>query len=223
VALQYLDLVMPMGRVSESQARGVWVDGAFILVSQEAYSKAGRHAAVALEADPAGALWRRIKALGYRVEFVKAMDLLQVRSYRTFRELWVGWGEDLSRLIGARPLRLAIHAVALWIWAVLPFVALVPAFSFGFWGLDAVRGWWDVVLAVSAILAVVTILQAHSVLRRVQRQSHFYTGTLPLGGLCLGAAAIWRLTSRRPETEWSAENSALAGAKERESHQRRGT
>jgi hypothetical protein len=46
------------------------------------------------------------------------------------------------------------------------------------------------VLAVSAILAVVTILQAESVVRRVHRQSHFYTPALPLGGLCLAAAAV---------------------------------
>jgi hypothetical protein len=190
-----------------------------MLVSQEAYGKVGSHAAVASEANPEGALLRRVKALGYRVEVVKAMDLMQVRSYRTFRELWGGWGQDLCRLIGVRPLRVAIHAVALWIWAVFPFAALVPAFSFGFWGLDAVRGWWDVVLAISAILAVVTILQSHSVLRRVQRQNHFYTATLPLGGLCLGAAAIWRLTRRDPEEGWSAESSHLAGAKGRGSHQ----
>jgi hypothetical protein len=194
-----------------------------MLVSQEAYGKVGSHAAVASEANPEGELLRRVKALGYRVEVVKAMDLMQVRSYRTFRELWGGWGQDLCRLIGVRSLRVAIHAVALWIWAVFPFVALVPAFSFGFWGLDAVRGWWDVVLAISAILAVVTILQSHSVLRRVQRQNHFYTATLPLGGLCLGAAAIWRLTKRNPEEGWSAESSHRAGAKERGSHQRRGT
>jgi hypothetical protein len=73
---------------------------------------------------------------------------------------------------------------------VLPFVALIPAFSFGFWGLDTVHGWWDVALAISAILAVVTILQAESVVRRVHRQSHFYTATLPLGGVCLVAAAV---------------------------------
>jgi hypothetical protein len=47
-----------------------------------------------------------------------------------------------------------------------------------------------VVFAVCTILAVVTILQAQSVLRRVHRQNHFYTATLPLGGLCLGAAAM---------------------------------
>jgi hypothetical protein len=36
----------------------------------------------------------------------------------------------------------------------------------------------------------VTILQAESVVRRVHRQNHFYTATLPLGGLCLAAAAM---------------------------------
>jgi chlorobactene glucosyltransferase len=220
IALQYLDLVMPMGRVSEPHARGVWASDAFVLMSREVLTKAGGHEAVASESHPAGALMRRAKALGYRVEFVKAMDLLQARPYRTFRELWAGWGADLYRLFGARPWRVIAHAVALWMWTVLPFAALIPAFSFGFWGLDAVHGWWDVVLAVSAILAVVTILQSQSVLRRVHRQNHFYTATLPLGGLCLGAAALWRLTRRLPGEGPTVEGFSLSAAKEVGSHQR---
>jgi hypothetical protein len=131
-----------------------------------------------------------VKSLGYRVEFVKAMDLLQARSYRSVRELWEGWSESLFFLLGAHPLLIAAHVLGMLAWAVLPFAALIPAFSFGFWGLDVVRGWWDVVLAVCAILAVVTILQAESVVRRVHRQSHFYTATLPLGGVCVAAAGL---------------------------------
>jgi hypothetical protein len=102
--------------------------------------------------------------------------------------------------LGARPFSVAAHAVGLLTWAALPFAALIPAFSFGFWGLDLVHGWWEVMLAVSTILAVVTILQAESVVRRVHRQNHFYTATLPLGGLCLAAAmmtGLLRETARR--------------------------
>jgi hypothetical protein len=140
-----------------------------------------------------------VKSLGYRIEFVRAMDLLQTRTYRHFRELWDGWSQTLYMLLGARPLPVAAHTVGILAWAALPFAALIPAFSFGFWGLDLVHGWWDVVFAVSAILAVVTILQAESVVRRVHRQNHFYTAALPLGGLCLAAAMITRLLR---ETIW---------------------
>ena len=139
---------------------------------------------------------RRIKSLGYRVDSVKAIDLLQARTHRTFRELWDGWGAHLYSLFGAHPLRGVTHALVLWICTVLPFAALAPALAFGFWGLDAVQGWWDVVLAVCAILAVVTMLQAESVLRRVHRQNHLYSATLPLGGLCLGAALMAAVVRR---------------------------
>jgi chlorobactene glucosyltransferase len=189
VALQYLEFALPMWR-------GIWASDAFLLISRDAYVKAGGHVGAAAEDHAGGVLMRRIKSLGYRVEFVKAMDLLQVRAYRNFQELWDGWGAHLYALLGAHPLWGATHACALWAWTVLPFAALVPAFTFGFWGLDAVEGWWDVVLAVCAIVAVVTMLQAESVLRRVHRQNHLYTATLPLGGLCLGAALMAALTRR---------------------------
>jgi len=193
VAWQYLDLIMPMVRVGEPTSRGVRASDAFLLISRQAYLKAGGHASVVSNIHPSGAVMRRAKSSGYRVEFVKAQDLLQTRSYRSFRELWQGWSRDLYPLLGAHPLLIGAHALNIWAWAVLPFAVLVPAFSFGFWGLDGVQGWWDVALAVCTILAVVTILQAQSVLRRVHRQNHLYTATLPLGGLCLGAAAMHAL------------------------------
>ena len=189
-AFQYLAFLRPLEQVSVAAARGVWASEAFLLVSREAYVKAGGHAAVAFERHEGDHLMRRVKSLGYRVEFVRAMDLLLTRTYRHFREQWDGWSQSLYVQCGGRPLRVAAHAVGILAWAVLPFVALIPAFSFGFWGLDIVHGWWDIAFAVSAILAVVTILQAESVVRRVHRQSHFYTAILPLGGLCLAAAAL---------------------------------
>jgi chlorobactene glucosyltransferase len=190
IAFQYLAFIRPLERVSEAMARGVWASEAFLLVSREAYVKAGDHAAAAAELHAGSRLMRRVKSLGYRVEFIRAMDLLQTRPYRHLRELWDGWSQSLCVLLGTHPLQVIAHAAGMVAWAVLPFVALIPAFSFGFWGLDMVHGWWDVVFAVSAILAVVTILQAESVVRRVHRQSHFYTATLPLGGFCLAAAVV---------------------------------
>jgi hypothetical protein len=196
LAWQYLDFIMPMVRVGDPASRGVWASDAFLLISREAYTRAGGHAGQVSDMHHSGAVMGRVRSLGYRVEFVKAQDLLQTRTYGNFRELWQGWSRSLCRLFGTHPLRLGAHALSLWAWAVLPFAALGPALSFGFWGLDGVQGWWDVVLAVCTILAVVTILQAQSVLRRVHRQNHLYTATLPLGGLCLGAAAMHALLQR---------------------------
>jgi hypothetical protein len=134
--------------------------------------------------------------------------------------VWDGWSQSLYALVGARPLQVAAHAMGVVVWAVLPFAALIPAFSFGFWGLDMVHGWWDIVFAVCAILAVVTILEAESVVRRVHRQNHFYTATLPLGGLCLVVAAAsglvrgasWR---RRPVKETCGSDTAAVGSGKR--------
>jgi glycosyltransferase involved in cell wall biosynthesis len=190
VALQYLNFIMPMEQVGEANARGVWASEEFLLVSRTAHRAAGGHAAVALKPHEGGLLMRRVKSLGYRVEFIKAMDLLQVRAYHTLYELWEGWSKSLYCQFGAHPLLAAAYVMGILAWAVLPFAALLPAFSFGFWGLDAVQGWWDVVLAACAILAGVTILQAESVVRRVHRQNHFYTATLPLGGICVAAAGL---------------------------------
>jgi GT2 family glycosyltransferase len=198
IAFQYVAFLRPLERVGVTAARGVWASEAFLMVSREAYVQAGGHAAVTSELHEESHLMRRVKSLGYRVEFVRAMDLLHTRTYRHFRDLWDGWSQSLYVLFGGRPLQVVAHAVGILAWAVLPFAALIPAFSFGFWGLDMVHGWWDIAFAVSAILAVVTILQAESVVRRVHRQSHFYTATLPLGGLCLAAAAMTGCVRRAP-------------------------
>jgi Glycosyl transferase family 2 len=205
VAWQYLNFIMPMEQVGEANARGVWASEEFLLVSRAAYRAAGSHAAVALEPHEGSLLMCRVKSLGNRVEFVKAMDLLQVRSARTLRELWEGWSQSLPCRLGAHPLLVAAHVMGILAWAVLPFAALLPAFAFGLWGLDAVHGWWDVVLAICAILAGVTILQAESVVRRVHRQNHFYTATLALGGGCVAAAGLNGLVRKMLRKEGSTE------------------
>jgi chlorobactene glucosyltransferase len=208
LACQYLAFIKPLERVGEAAARAVWASEAFLLVRREAYLKVGGHAAVEPDTHQESRLMCRVKALGYRVEFVRAMDLLQTRAYHHLRELWDGWSHTLYVLLGAHPFPVAAHTVGLLAWAVLPFAALIPAFSFGFWGVDLVHGWWDIVFAVSAILAVVTILQAESVVRRVYRQNHFYTATLPLGGLCLAAAMTTGLLRK---TAWKRRLSQATG------------
>ncbi len=220
LAFQYLAFIKPLERVGEAAARAVWASEAFLMVSRQAYMKAGGHAAVDPDLHEEGRLMCRVKSLGYRVEFIRAMDLLQTRAYRHLGELWDGWSQTLYVQLGARPFPVAVHAIGLLAWAALPFAALIPAFSFGFWGVDLVHGWWDVVLAVSAILAVVTILQAESVVRRVHRQNHFYTATLPLGGLCLAAAMMTGLLReivrrRRLNKEMGRSDAAAVGCGER--------
>lgn len=190
VAWQYLCFLMPMEGVGETRARGVWASDEFLLVSRVAYRLVEGHAAVASGPQVGSAVMQGVKSLGYGVEFVKAMDLLQTRSYRTWTRLWEGWSRRLYDAFGSRTLPVIGHVLGVLAWAALPFATLIPAFSFGFWGLDAIHGWWDVVLAVCAIVAGVTILQAASVVRRVHRQNHFYTATLPLGGLFVAAAGL---------------------------------
>jgi len=200
LALQYLDFIAPMGGVHDPRARIMWASGSFLLIARDAYAKAGGHTAVASEIHAECAVTRRVRALGYRVECVKAVDLLHVRMYQGLQELWEGWSQRWYVLLDARPPLVLAHALFLWAWTILPFAALLPALSFGLWGLDTIGGWWDIIFAVCTILAVVTILQAHSVLRRLQRQNHVYAVTLPLGGLCLGAAAINALVQGSEKT-----------------------
>lgn len=69
--------------------------GPFMLFRRQAYETIGGHRTVAAEVVEDVELARRIKRQGYRLRYVLALGLVQVRMYRSFAALWEGWTKNL--------------------------------------------------------------------------------------------------------------------------------
>jgi hypothetical protein len=74
--------------------------GQYLLISREAYTRIGGHAAVAGEVLEDVALARLAKQAGVRLRFGSGAGIMRVRMYRTFQAMWQGWTKNLFPLMG---------------------------------------------------------------------------------------------------------------------------
>jgi chlorobactene glucosyltransferase len=70
-------------------------NGQLLCFRRSAYEALGGHAAVKGRILEDVWLARAIKAAGYRMAFVDAMNLVSCRMYRTFKEVWTGFSKNL--------------------------------------------------------------------------------------------------------------------------------
>src|SRR5262249_57931881 len=77
-------------------------NGQFFLIRRDAYAGVGGHSSVAGEVLEDVALAKRVKSAGYHIWFGSGRGVVRVRMYRSLRNLWQGWGENLFVLMGGR-------------------------------------------------------------------------------------------------------------------------
>jgi len=70
-------------------------NGQLLCFRRSAYEAIGGHAAVKGRILEDVWLARTVKAAGYRMAFVDAMNLVSCRMYRTFKEVWTGFSKNL--------------------------------------------------------------------------------------------------------------------------------
>ena len=153
LALLPLRLVPEFAAPSLSMANGQW-----LAFTRGAYRATGGHAAVRGSLVEDVELGRTVTRAGLRLLPAVAARALEVRMYGSPRAVREGFPKNLYPLVGARPGKLALGLVGLYLLAVHPWLALlagVPGAVVGFVMLGALRaagallfrhGWGSVLL-----------------------------------------------------------------------------
>ncbi|MEA2665131.1 MAG: dolichol-phosphate mannosyltransferase, partial [Candidatus Eremiobacteraeota bacterium] len=95
-------------------------NGQCIVVRRGPFCAAGGWGRVRSNTTEDIALARSLRAAGWRIGFVDAADLLEVRMYESARETWSGWGRSLMAADVNGPLRQAGDLAVLWLALALP-------------------------------------------------------------------------------------------------------
>ncbi|MDQ6781365.1 MAG: glycosyltransferase family 2 protein [Candidatus Eremiobacteraeota bacterium] len=84
----------PLCLIEDQRFGTALMAGGFSLVRRSAYDRIGGHAAVRGEIAEDRMLARSFKAFGYRLRLLNGSDLVRVRMYRGFNEMWAGWRKN---------------------------------------------------------------------------------------------------------------------------------
>ena len=173
----------PVRRVNDPRRPEAFANGQILLFRAETYRAVGGHEAVrgALLEDVA--LAHHVKESGRRLIMGYGFDAASVRMYPRLADLWRGWTRIYFSGFRADPSRLALAAVAVAVFSLLPYASLAWAAALLALGSESVWTW--VLLAISAaeIVVMVTLMAR---LHALSRSGARWALLNPLAGLvCL--------------------------------------
>ena len=175
-------------RVNNPDKSAAYANGAFMLMSREAYEAIGGHEPVKTEVNEDMHMARRAKQVGQRLHVVGNEDLYRCRMYTSAGEIWRGWSRIFYGCFGTLP-RLLISIAFLLVMSVLPYAGLIGGAAWCVWGgfgLD-LPGTWLLMVSGAAIVA------QQSVVMRIYAQVQRHHPLWALGWLVGALAAIGML------------------------------
>ena len=188
--------------VSDLKSPAAAANGQYLLIRRDVYDAVGGHAAVAGAILEDVELAKRVKRAGHRLQFRMA-DVVSVRMYRSFADMWEGWTKNLA-LLFRRPRRLALIRLG-------EFAILVSGVYF------FVDTWVYGNLIEITSETIATILFFVYFFKRI-RKAHFdwLSNVLAIFGLPLFAILLWNsdISHKRGAVRWKGREYGSVGSTE---------
>jgi chlorobactene glucosyltransferase len=165
-------------RVNDPRSKAAYANGAFMLMTRDAYRRIGGHEVVKTEVNEDVHMARLAKEKGVRLFVMQNEGLYRVRMYTRFMDTWRGWSRIFYGCFGSLR-RLMVSFLSMLIVSLIPWLS--AAVGWAAVALGAGAGWtW------LAVVATITVLIQQTVIFRYYRLSYanpWLAPTFPLGGL----------------------------------------
>lgn len=114
----------PPQKVNNPKSSAAYANGAFMLMTRQAYEKLGGHEAVKATLNEDMHFARRAKALGVPFRVIRSADMYRVRMYTTLNQIWRGWSRIFYGCFGT-PARLIASFLLLLLASMSPYLTLL--------------------------------------------------------------------------------------------------
>lgn len=140
LAMALMGLWFPMQKVNDPASPLFFANGQYILIKRTLYGKIGGHEAVKHAFLEDFAMAEKTKKTGARFECALGMEVYGTRMYDSLGALWRGWRRIYLHAFQRNPLTIAVSALSLLFFSILPFVSFMfipnqnllnPAMFFG--------------------------------------------------------------------------------------------
>ncbi len=192
-------------KVNNPRCKAAYANGAFMMMSRNAYQKIGGHTAVKTELNEDICMARLAKDSGLRLFVIQNDGLYLTRMYSTFSEAWRGWSRIFFGTFRTYRRLLATLGLVLSM-SVFPFVSLAVAIGGLLLANDAARGNWWIALYVTGAVVLMLEIVIFQFMRLVRAanwawMTYFFGVLLGVGMLIValrkaaGASTTWRGTT----------------------------
>ena len=185
LAVSSLALWFQTHKVNDPKNKITLANGQFILVKRSVYEKAGGNEAVKNEVIEDVELAKKIRGLGYHVQFLNGTRLYSTRMYTSLGEIKNGWTRIFTYLFNKKIFPI-VHKIFLFLFfSLLPFIVLFAEIALKLEGSERFSiVWFNLSLGVSLWIIAVRFFA-----NRMVRTNPWYAFTHPLGSLVM----IWIL------------------------------
>lgn len=121
--MQMILAYFPASRINDSKyPKAASGNGPFMLFRRAAYEAIGGHAGVKADIVEDLTLARKLKGAGFRLSYLKGIELQRLRMYTSLGEIWKGWGKNFHTAVGGKLPLAVVGAAALFVMFVLPWI-----------------------------------------------------------------------------------------------------
>jgi chlorobactene glucosyltransferase len=198
-------------KVNSPKHANAYANGAFMLMTREAYHRIGTHEAVKACVNEDMHMAARTKQMGMNLRVVRNRGLYTVRMYTSLRQIFRGWSRIFfGTFVTLR--RIALTLTALMIASMLPYAAAALGWTMAATATSA-QGWWfacGIAATTAVTIQLVTIVRFY----RLVGARWGLAWTYPIGcvvamlalfsamsKLRKGAKLVWRNTSYTTESK----------------------
>lgn len=190
-------------KVNNPKSRPAYANGAFILISREAYMKIGTHEAVRDKVNEDMHMADITKKAGLKLRVVRSQGLYMVRMYTSLRSILLGWSRIFYGTFGTLGRLIASFAL-MFCMGVVPYISAALGLAAYFagagtaWLVTGLLGLAAVVMQVSVIGRFYKLIKAKPVYCLTYWLGcliTLYAIILSISKLRKGAKLVWRNTS----------------------------
>lgn len=184
-----LIFISPLGKVNDPDSKNAFALGPFILVKHSVFDKIGGYEKIRGKIADDVEMAKLLKESGFKIGLARAHDLMKLRMYETFKDIWEGWSKNIflglvqKREIKAKGKQLLILLIGLFVvfdMVVFPFIAIILSLFVIF--ILALSFWWYI-LGVSLIVWFFSIIAQGIVHKKYHIGNPIFSPLYFIGGI----------------------------------------
>ena len=161
-----LIFISPLGKVNDPKSKIAFALGPFMLIKRSAFNKVGGYETIRGKIADDTEMAKLLKESGFKIGLAHAQDLMRLRMYECFSEIWEGWSKNIflglvqKRRISSKALQVLVVLIGLFVvfnMIVLPFLAMLIS-GIIFLITDS-TSWYFVLLSSFVLWLISTLIQ----------------------------------------------------------------